>query len=324
MIYYQLNRHLTHAPARSSACKCGSEITSIPATHTEVKQNPKTSVYPMPPRTPNRETPAMKITLLALTLLALPLLATACSTKPTPTDSSQSLPAPPGTPAPPVEAASPAVNPTSSPNSNPQPPTPQPPITINPDAGTIDLAATMVSIKPDWLELIATTKGPNSREHEAIVTITAQPSQIHAALLTLGLTPGHPLINKRIGDQFISIPPTGPTVQIFFIYKNHGQTIQTPAHQWVIDKQTGQPLPDSTWLYTGSVFRQWKGKEYYMADEAGNAVSLVNFGDDLLVRQTPTTQNTDGQHLQINEAATPPYGTPLTLRIQVIPPPKAH
>jgi len=179
----------------------------------------------------------------------------------------------------------------------------------------------MVHAKPDWLELIATTEGPNSRGHEAIVTINAKPSEIHLALLTLGLKPGHPMINKHVEGRFLPDPPSGPGLHVFFVYQVKGQTIQTPAHEWVIDQATGQPLADTHWLFTGSQFRQWQGKEYYMADENGNAVSLVNFGDDLIVRQTDTTQNNDGQDLQLNEAAALPYGTPLILRIQITPPP---
>lgn len=216
-------------------------------------------------------------------------------------------------------AVSAPPHPPKFPTTNYHPPTT---LTINREAGTIDLPAVMVPVKPEWLELIATTKGENSREHEAIVTLTAKPSEIHLALLTLGLEPGHPLINRRVGDQFITDPPTGPVVKVFFIYQKDGQFVQTPAHHWVLNQQTGQPLADTPWLFAGSQFRQWQGKEYYMADGAGNAVSLVNFGDDLIVRQTDINQDTDGQALQINEALALPYGSPLTLRIQATPPPK--
>jgi len=195
----------------------------------------------------------------------------------------------------------------------------RPAITVDREAGTIDLAATMVPAKPEWLELIATT--PGGREYEALITVAAKPSQIHLALVTLGLVPGHPLINIRQDDKIVTDPPTGPAVQVLFIYEKDGQTVQTPANEWVVDQKTGKPLPDAPWLFTGSVFREWKGREYYMADEAGNAVSLVNFGDDLIVRQTPTTDSSDFQQLQINEAKALPYGSRLTLRIRLIPKP---
>ena len=247
---------------------------------------------------------------VGLTACLLAIL-TACSPNPT---TSQ---APSDAPPPPVRTDS-SVAPSGV--SEPSAQTPPAPLTIDREAGTIDLAARMVHTRPEWLELIATTQGPNSRDHEAIVTITAKPSEIHLALLTLGLKPGHPMVNKHVDGEFRPDPPTGPQVQVFFVYERDGQTLQTPVHQWVTDQATGQPLPETPWLFAGSQFRQWQGKEYYMADENGNAVSLVNFGDDLIVRQTDTTQNNDGQELQLSEDKALPYNSPLTLRIKITPP----
>ncbi len=58
-----------------------------------------------------------------------------------------------------------------------------------------------------------------------------------------------------------------------------------------------------------------------MADEAGTIVSLVNFGDDLVVRQTDTTNDSDFQQLQINKELIPAYGSDLILRIRTPKPP---
>lgn len=199
-----------------------------------------------------------------------------------------------------------------------QPDDDRPAITLDREAGVIDLAATMVDAQPQWLELIATTQG--GREHEAIVTIAAKPSHIHLALVALGLEPGHPMRNRQDGDQIISEPPAGPELELFFVYDKDGQTHQTPVHQWVLDEPTGKPLLPGKWLFTGSVFREWKGREYYMADEAGNIASLVNFGDDLIARNTPMTQDNDFQQLQLNEDESLPYGSRLILRIRVVKP----
>lgn len=194
----------------------------------------------------------------------------------------------------------------------------RPPITVDPEAGTLDLAATMVDAEPEWLELIATTQG--GREHEAIVTVAVTPSHIHLALVTLGLEPGHPMRRRQVDGQTVTEHPTGPDLQLSFIYETQGQTHETPVESWVIDRATGKPLPTGRWLFTGSTFKQWQGREYYMADEAGNIASLVNFGDDLIVYQTDKTQDTDFQELQINPDIPLPYGSRLTLRVHVKPP----
>jgi hypothetical protein len=190
-------------------------------------------------------------------------------------------------------------------------------ITVDREAKVIDLAAKMVPAEPQWLELVATVPGGKGREHEAIVTIDIMPKQLHLALLTLDLMPGHPQINRREGEAIVTDPATGPPLELFFVYEKDGQMIETPVHEWVLDAATGEPLPPCRWMFTGSVFRQWQGNSYYMADEAGNIASLVNFGDDLIVRRTGTTQDTDFQQLQINKEKIPPYGTDLILRIRV-------
>lgn len=190
-------------------------------------------------------------------------------------------------------------------------------ITVDREAGTIDLSAKMVPAEPQWLELIATVPGGKGREHEAIVTVDAKPSHIHLALITLGLEPGHPQINKREGETIVTEPPAGPELELFFVYDQDGQTHEVPVHEWVLDAATGEPLSACRWLFTGSVFREWQGKAYYMADEAGNIASLVNFGDDMIVRQTDVTQDTDFQQLQINKDKALPYGSELILRVRI-------
>lgn len=193
-------------------------------------------------------------------------------------------------------------------------------ITVDREAGVIDLAAKMVPAEPQWLELVATVPGGKGREHEAIVTVDAKPSHIHLALVTLGLEPGHPLKNTREGDVIVSEPPVGPELELFFVYEKDGRTHEDPVHEWVLDQATGKPLPAGKWLFTGSVFREWEGKAYYMADEAGNIASLVNFGDDMIVRRTDMAQDTDFQQLQINKGKALPYGSDLVLRIRPVRP----
>lgn len=193
-------------------------------------------------------------------------------------------------------------------------------ITVDREKGVIDLAAKMVPAEPQWLELIATVPGGKGREHEAIVTVDAKPSHIHLALVTLGLEPGQPRKNRREGDLIVSEPPAGPPLELFFVYEKDGQTHEDPAHEWVLDEATGEPLPPCRWLFTGSVFREWEGKAYYMADEAGNIASLVNFGDDMIVRRTEMAQDTDFQQLQINKEKALPYGSELVLRIRLVRP----
>ncbi len=197
---------------------------------------------------------------------------------------------------------------------------PEPVIQVNREAGIIDLKAKMVPAAPQWLELIATVPGPTGREHEAIVTVDARPSEVHLALITLGLEPGQPMTHHREGDELVTTLPTGPELALSFVYEKDGQTHEVPVHVWVFDQATGETIPPCRWLFAGSRFRSWQGREYYMADEAGNIASLVNFGDDLIVRQTDTTRDNDFQQLQLDTDQALPFGEELILRIRVLPP----
>ncbi len=190
-------------------------------------------------------------------------------------------------------------------------------ITVDREAGVIDIKAKLVTTQPQWLELVATTAGPKGRAHEAIVTIDTKPSRIHLALVTLGLKPGKPLTNTLKGEEVHTEPAKGPAVELFFVYEKDEQTHEVPVHTWVADAKTDKPIAACKWLFTGSVFRQWEDREYYMADEAGTIVSLVHFGDDLIARQTDTTKDTDFQQLKLIEEVPLELGDELVLRIKV-------
>ena len=47
-----------------------------------------------------------------------------------------------------------------------------------------------IACNSGWLEQVACMVG--TREHESLVVVEAKPSEVHAALLLLGLEPGTP------------------------------------------------------------------------------------------------------------------------------------
>lgn len=192
-----------------------------------------------------------------------------------------------------------------------------PGITIDRQADVVDLEAKIARRYGDWLELVACT--PNSREHESIVTVSAKPSHIYQALLMLGLEPGHPLNWKPNNKGSYDVEPaSGPPVRVYFIIEEDGRRRQIPANAWVVNQRTGQPLVDNRWLFTGSRFATFDQTEIFLADLNGTVISLVNFGDDLLARQTRLTDKDDGQVWNVRAEAVPEAGTPLTVRLRPV------
>ena len=64
-----------------------------------------------------------------------------------------------------------------------------------------------VSLRRGPLEMFACTR--NSKEHESVVSVNTKAFLAHAALLTLGAEPGHPV---KFVPEFV--PPTGTEIEI--------------------------------------------------------------------------------------------------------------
>ncbi|MEM1444698.1 MAG: YdjY domain-containing protein [Planctomycetota bacterium] len=201
-----------------------------------------------------------------------------------------------------------------------------PGLEIDLEAGYVDLDATVIGHGCEWLELVATTSG--GREHEALVTVDAKPSDLHVALLLLGLEAGTPQTGVRGEDGWRIVPPTGPTVDLHFVLPaENGETEDTvvPVEDWVFDRAAEATLtdtPNGGWMFTGSRFvrdeRSPQEPEVYLADVNGTAVSLVHFGDETIGRDTAVTESNDGQNLAPHAPAMPPNGTPVRLRVSRI------
>ncbi|MEL7088357.1 MAG: YdjY domain-containing protein, partial [Planctomycetota bacterium] len=188
-----------------------------------------------------------------------------------------------------------------------------PGVVIDRAAGHVDLRGRVVGRHVDWLELLACR--PGTREHEAVVTLDAEATHIQLALILLGLEPGSPARYENRDGQIEIFPPRGPAVELFFVLDDQPDT-ETPAHRWVVAQDTGEVLPDNRWLFVGSRRVEHAGKTWFLAEENGTLVSLVNFGDELIGR--PTQQSEDGGNVfwTANAPLIPEAGTPITLRVR--------
>jgi len=192
-----------------------------------------------------------------------------------------------------------------------------PGITIHRAQGYIDLEATVVLREGRWLELLACI--PGSRTYESILTVLAKPSHIHLALLTINLEAGSPMRWHLKGEEYEFEPPQGPPVAVSIVtLQDDGTEIETPANQWVINKQTGQPPPDNTWLFTGSSLDPSHDPPRYRADVEGSVLSLVNFGDEVLARPTDRTSQNDQGMLTPRTDRIPPVGTHVKIRLRPV------
>lgn len=138
-----------------------------------------------------------------------------------------------------------------------------------------------------FLELVACT--PDTREHEVLVLTKAKPSNVHAALLAIGLAPGVPGSWKYEDKKVLPVPPRGDGIEIGIAYRNAaGKEIECPVTDWIINAETGAPfkprpgVSGPRWVFAGSVFAKRQGREVYDADGTGTLIGLCIFGSEVV------------------------------------------
>lgn len=189
-------------------------------------------------------------------------------------------------------------------------------LTINSEAKHLDIQATVCLRRGEFLEMFACTK--DTREHESILVIDAVPSAIHLGLLLLGQEPGKPLSYDMKFDPPKLVPAKGPKVEVFVVLKIDDVEREVPANRWVQDNQTEEMMKSNIWLFAGSQFAEVQGKEVYHADLNGSAISLVNFGDDLLTLPNKLTDANES-HSKVWQPRTkviPKVGTKVLIRLR--------
>lgn len=191
-------------------------------------------------------------------------------------------------------------------------------ITVNAEDFYVDVAATVCLRRGDFLEMFACTR--DTREHESILVIDAVPSKMHLGLLLLGLEPGKPLSYDRAFDPPKLVPAEGPEVGVFIVFKVDNVEREIPANRWIQDNDTEEMMKDNIWLFAGSQFAEFQNKPVYQADLNGSAISLVNFGDDLLTLPNTMTDANEshGKVWAPRTKAIPKVGTKVTLRLRPV------
>jgi biopolymer transport protein ExbD len=120
------------------------------------------------------------------------------------------------------------------------------------------------------LEFFCVTAGGN--EYESVLRTEAKPSNIHLALLMIGLQPGEPVKYSEATKKWI--PPHGPPLRITceFVDKD-GKSQRVPAARLMKNHKTGKEPGPFNWVFVGSRVME-DGK--YAADATGYVVSVLN------------------------------------------------
>ncbi len=114
-----------------------------------------------------------------------------------------------------------------------------------------------------------------TKTHESILHTKARASHLHAAFLTLGLTPGKPArwTGESMDAQFL--PPAGAKLHCTLKWKDaKGKAHAAPAGSWLTGPggQEGRQITD--WIFVGS---EVLPDGTYWAEQDGEIVSVSNF-----------------------------------------------
>lgn len=160
-----------------------------------------------------------------------------------------------------------------------------------------------------------------TREHESLFVFEGKASELHAAMLLAGWTPGKPGSWREVPPQpvdaaekarpteepqrllsdptaqnqrFVAVPPSGESLKITvelpdgsthpLTYFVRASPIGSSTSGETDGSAASAPMPPSRFVFAGSRFRtdQRTGVERYIADGSGSIVGLVTFGDETI------------------------------------------
>jgi hypothetical protein len=193
-------------------------------------------------------------------------------------------------------------------------------ITVNKEKRTVSVACVIAPRKlPNLkqiypIEVIATFPAPKGQKaHETVVTFDVKPSEVHKALVGLGLKPGKPALGE-------TGPATGPQVTIHLEFrKADGTTARVPIEETMVDLKTGKTLPKQKWLFTGSAMKQpdpEKDDTVYGADLSGTLITIFPVTNDTVFQTALSGKDEAKWKLETNKELLPKVGALAKLIIE--------
>lgn len=139
----------------------------------------------------------------------------------------------------------------------------------------------------------------NSKAHESIMGANALSSEVHAALLAVGATPGKPCQWK---DGYV--PAFGSTIEIDMIFKDEqGKTQKVSCKEWIVNSKTQENI-QADFVFGGS----FEHEGYYTGD-GGELVCLSNFTTATIDINVSSTKENENLLFFADESNVPSQGT---------------
>jgi hypothetical protein len=167
------------------------------------------------------------------------------------------------------------------------------------------------------LEFLVTTKG---RAYESVLVIDPPPrkqgelsifQQIHAALLLLGASPGHPAYyDQKLDKTYIA---TGDEIGIAVCWKDkNGKTQSADARTWIRDMKS-KKSPAANWVFGGSQFLKVAGGQNRYLGDSGDFICVLNNPIAMLDLPILSSGAIESRLFEANADVMPPPETPVTI-----------
>lgn len=175
-----------------------------------------------------------------------------------------------------------------------------------------------VAMRDGPLEMFAC--GAGTKEHESVVGVIPEASEMHAALLAIGAQVG---TSVRFHPRYV--PATGQRIRVWVLWPKDGSKDGdakfnvVDARQWVLRRQAPAQPMDTDWVFAGSqIWEDSDGTTHYSAD-GGDMICVSNFASAML--DVPVSSSAQAGQLlyEPNTDEIPPSRTPLRLVLEPIP-----
>lgn len=160
------------------------------------------------------------------------------------------------------------------------------------------------------LEVLACTSG--GKTHESLLVLDCVPRGLHAGLLAIGLEPGAPARFEQDGSF---TAPSGDGVVLFVRWSDaQGAAHEVRAESLVLGQNAGAPMPETAWIFTGSITTDSSDGATYAADAGANLITT--FLDATSVLENPHGGGRNDEYYTAGVESSPPVGTPIVLLLR--------
>lgn len=181
-----------------------------------------------------------------------------------------------------------------------------PGISVDTSKREVYLDAT-VSLRRGILEYLICRK--HTFEHESVFATDARPAMLHTALLLIAAEPYAYSPSDDWTDQVREHPAAFLDIEVEFDIggTSHRRQLSQFAHNR--ERQDGRV--SDRWAFTGSIFFESDGKEYYAADSTGGVIGLTPKGASVVqyAERSGVPYHGEDQGLECNADNIPPAGT---------------